>query len=338
MAISLHAVDSTVHQLEVIIAVVAVIALSLIVAFGIVAVRIGLRPLTRVEAVAEHIAAGDLSRRIPQSAPKTEIGRLSNSLNGMLTQIETAFAAREHSEATLRRFVADAHHELRTPLTTIRGYAELLEKDAIPDQAAQRQAVERIDGEATRMGRLVDDLLLLAHLDQERPLHMTPVDLVKLTQDAIADARARDPDRPITYRSDLLDAFVITDADRIRQVLSNLFNNAERHTPPGTNIHVSIDRVDRSARLVIADEGPGLASEQVDRLFERFYRGDPNRSRAQGGSGLGLAIVQAVINASNGTVTCRSAPGEGTAFIVTLPSQQHGLPANAQVFVSRIPG
>jgi two-component system OmpR family sensor kinase len=337
VAISLHNADSTVHRLEEIIALVALAALVLIVVVGIAAVRLGLRPLGRVEEVAEQIAAGDLSRRVPQAESKTEIGRLSRSLNGMLAQIETAFAGRAHSEATLRRFVADAHHELRTPLTTIRGYAELLEKGAIPDHAEQRRAIERIDGEATRMGRLVDDLLLLAYLDQQRPLHMTPVDLVKLTQDAVADARARDLHRPISYRSELLDAYVVTDADRMRQVLSNLLDNAQRHTGPDVAVHVEVSKVDGHARVVVADEGPGIAPAHVAHLFERFYRADPHRSRAQGGSGLGLAIVEAVVQASSGTVTCQSAPGQGTVFTLTMPAQRHGLPVNSHVQANAIP-
>src|SRR5262249_35168556 len=178
---------------------VALGVLAVLLVLATVAVRVGLRPLDDVEHTAEEIAAGDLSRRVPEGSPRTEIGRLSRTFNGMLAQIESAFAARAHSEATLRQFVAAASHELRTPLTTVRGYAELARRGALADPPAQRHAMRRIEAEATRMGGLVDDLLLLAHLDQRRPLNVETVDLGSLTADAVADARVRDPDRPIDY-------------------------------------------------------------------------------------------------------------------------------------------
>jgi two-component system OmpR family sensor kinase len=260
-------------------------------AIAAVAVRIGLRPLVNVERTAEEIAAGDLSRRVPPGPGGTELGRLARTLNAMFAQIEEALAARTRSETALRQFIADASHELRTPLTTVRGYAELARKGAFPDAAAEQRAMGRVEAEASRMGVLVDDLLLLAYLDQERPLHPTKVDLHALTAEAVADARVRAPGRPIDYTAADHPLFVDVDADRIRQVLANLLGNALTHTPDGTPVHV----------------------------FERFYRVDGSRTRARGGSGLGLAIVQAIVRASRGSVSCTSAPGRGTSFVVTLP-------------------
>jgi two-component system, OmpR family, sensor kinase len=319
VAISLHSVDATVHRLEMITGLVALLVLVLLAALATVAVRVGLRPLDAVERTAEDIAAGDLSRRVPAGPPGTEIGRLSNTLNAMLVQIESAFAAREHSERTLRQFIADASHELRTPLTTVRGYAELARKGAFVDEVTEQRAMGRIESEAIRMGGLVDDLLLLAYLDQQRPLMVETIDLGALTSDAVADARARDPRRRIDNSGPADPLRVDADADRMRQVLGNLLGNALVHTPEGTPVHVSLTRLGNEARLVVADEGPGLEPDHVARIFERFYRADPSRSRAQGGSGLGLAIVQAVAQASGGSVACTSVPGEGTTFEMVLP-------------------
>jgi two-component system OmpR family sensor kinase len=319
VAISLQSVNATVHRLEMITWLVALIVLAVLLVLAAIAVRVGLRPLDVVERTAEGIAAGDLSRRVPAGPPGTEIGRLSATLNGMLAQIESAFTAREHSEATLRQFIADASHELRTPLTTVRGYAELARKGALPDEPSRQRAMGRIESEATRMGGLVDDLLLLAYLDQQRPLHAASVNLGLLAADAVADARVRDPERPIRYDLPRRPVRVVVDPDRFRQVLAILLGNALTHTPGGTPVTVTLSTADGQAELVVADEGPGLPPEQVARLFERFYRADPSRSRARGGTGLGLAIVAAVVHASGGTVTCASTVGTGTSFVITLP-------------------
>jgi two-component system OmpR family sensor kinase len=323
VAISLQSVDATVNRLETITWLVASLVLVVLFVLAAVAVRVGLRPLDVVERTAEDIAAGDLSRRVPAGRPGTEIGRLSNTFNGMLARIESAFTAREHSEATLRQFIADASHELRTPLTTVRGYAELARRGALADETNRQRAMGRIESEATRMGGLVDDLLLLAYLDQQRPLKVTTVDLGELAADAVADARVRDPERPIRYAGPDAPVLVDVDPDRFGQVLGNLLGNAIMHTPDGTAVHVSLVRDGARARLVVADEGPGLPADHVDRLFERFYRADPSRSRARGGSGLGLAIVDAVVRASGGTVACRSTLGVGTSFEVVLPLSPH---------------
>ena len=319
VAISLQPSDATVHRLETVTWLVALGVLVALAAIAAVAVRIGLRPLVNVERTAEEIAAGDLSRRVPPGPGGTELGRLARTLNAMFAQIEEALAARTRSETALRQFIADASHELRTPLTTVRGYAELARKGAFPDAAAEQRAMGRVEAEASRMGVLVDDLLLLAYLDQERPLHPTKVDLHALTAEAVADARVRAPGRPIDYTAADHPLFVDVDADRIRQVLANLLGNALTHTPDGTPVHVWLRRADDQVCLEVADEGPGLRPEQAVRLFERFYRVDGSRTRARGGSGLGLAIVQAIVRASRGSVSCTSAPGRGTSFVVTLP-------------------
>jgi two-component system OmpR family sensor kinase len=204
-------------------------------------------------------------------------------------------------------------------LTTVRGYAELARKGALPDEPTRQRAMGRIESEATRMGVLVDDLLLLAYLDQQRPLKVMTVDLGALATDAVADARVRDPQRPIRYDAPSRPIEVDVDPDRFRQVLANLLGNALTHTPDGTPVTVTLTTADSTARLTVADQGPGLPPEQVARLFERFYRADPSRTRARGGTGLGLAIVEAVVQASGGTVRCTSSVGAGTSFVITLP-------------------
>jgi two-component system, OmpR family, sensor kinase len=323
-SVTLRPVDSTVHRLAIVGGAVSLGVLVLMGLLALLVVDLGLRPLEDVEATAAAIAAGDLSRRVPEAPRGTEIGRLSRALNGMLAQIERAFAERETSEQRLRRFVADASHELRTPLTSIRGYAELYRQGAVPDPVDQRRLMGRIEGEAARMGRLVDDLLLLARLDQQRPLERGPVDLAVLATDAVADAQASDPSRPIdlAFHDDTGSLVVTGDEHRLRQVLGNLVGNAVMHTPVGTPVHVRLERgADGRAEVVVADEGQGMPAEQASRVFERFYRADPSRSRAAGGSGLGLSIVQALVQAHGGSVTCDSTPGQGTTFTVRLPVQ-----------------
>ena len=326
IAISLNSVDSTVHRLDLVIWGVSALVLVLLAALGTLAVRLGLRPLTDVEHTAHRIAQGDLSQRVADGRPGTEIGRLTESLNGMLSQIEAAFTARKASEATLRRFVADASHELRTPLTTIRGYAELFRQGAVTDEVSQRRATSRIEAEATRMGRLVDDLLLLADLDQPATSQVAAVgaaDLAAVTSDAVADARAADRGRTITYTGPASCVPVPVDGDRLRQVLANLLTNALVHTPPGNPVELALTTTPTTARLEVRDRGPGIPAADVARIFERFYRPDASRTRARGGTGLGLSIVQAVVAAAGGTVTCDSVPGEGTSFTVELPMSPH---------------
>ena len=327
VALSLRSLDETVSRLRTITLVSSGTVLAALVVVAVGAVRLGLRPLRSVERTAGRIAGGDLSHRVPPGPPGTEVGRLADAINDMLTQIEQSFTAQAHSEETLRQFVADASHELRTPLTTVRGYAELVRRGALPDAPAQEHALRRIEAEATRMGRLVDDLLLLAYLDQHRPLNVTRVDLAQLVDDAVADARARDPQRPIEFAPAAAQVTVDADADRLRQVLGNVLGNALTHTPSGTPVRVVLENAAASVRLSVSDDGPGLPPGVTHRVFERFYRLDKGRSRASGGSGLGLAIVAAVIQASGGSVSCVSEPGRGLTITIELPAANASQPA-----------
>ncbi|ETK30795.1 HAMP domain-containing sensor histidine kinase [Microbispora sp. ATCC PTA-5024] len=298
---------------------------------GVVIVRRSLRPLAEIEATAEAIAQGHLGSRIPDRDPRTEVGRLARSLNGMLAQIEAAFAARaaseaaaRESEARMRRFVADASHELRTPLTSIRGFAEFHRQ--VPDADTTR-LMSRIESEAARMGLLVEDLLLLARLDQQRPLARQPVDLLALAADAVHDARTLRPDRDVSLTIEGDTALIVSgDEVRLRQVVGNLMSNATTHTPEGTPVTVRVGSEGDKAFLEVADKGPGLTAEQAARVFERFYRADPSRTRPSGGAGLGLAIVDSLVRAHGGTVSVRSEPGAGAAFRVVLPLSPEALP------------
>jgi len=319
VAQSLAGVDETSKRLRVIFLFIGLIALLLIGFASRMVIRVGLRPLVAVEETAEKIAAGDLSARLPDAKPDTEVGRLVTSLNAMLSRIEESFAARTASENKLRRFVADASHELRTPLTAIRGFAELHRQGAVKGEAATSELIGRIENESVRMSALVEDLLALARLDQSRDLVSAPVDLTELVSEAVESARAAGPDHPITLNLPE-EAFVLGDARKIHQVVANLLANARIHTPAGTPITVSIESNDEGTTISIADSGPGLSEEDQARIFERFYRADPSRNRAkEEGSGLGLSIVDAVMQAHGGKVGVSSKLGEGATFTVFFP-------------------
>jgi two-component system OmpR family sensor kinase len=324
-----HALLSRLVTIEVI---VGLLVLAILGVAGYLLVRNSLRPLAAVEHTAQAIAAGDLSRRVPAGDERTEVGRLSAALNGMLSRIESAFRAQQASEAQargsedrMRRFVADASHELRTPLTSIRGFAELYRQGAAGNPEEIRRLMERIEAEGARMGLLVEDLLLLARLDQQRPLSIGPVDLASIAGDAVQAARATAPDRPIALHLDesLTEAPVVAGDDaRLRQVVGNLVTNALIHTPEGTRISVSLAQeasVPDLLTLTVADEGPGLDAADAARAFERFYRADSSRTRAAGGTGLGLAIVASLVAAHGGTVQLTTAPGAGAVLTVRLP-------------------
>ena len=304
---------SSLKRVEVIVSVAVVL---IIIGLILWTVRLGLRPLDDMTDTARGIAGGDLRRRIRRSDDRSEVGRLGAALNGMLSQIEAAFAERTASEGRLRRFVADASHELRTPLTSIRGYAELLRKGALDDEPSRRRAAERIEHEATRMGVLVDDLLLLARLDQGRPLEDAPVDLTGVVTEAVEAVRASDPAHPVTL-SARQPVMVSGDADRLRQVADNLLQNASVHTPPGTAVQVEVARSNGHAVLVVADQGPGLTPEEAAHVFDRFYRGEQARGRP--GTGLGLSIVSALATAHGGRAYARPASERGAQFVVELP-------------------
>jgi two-component system OmpR family sensor kinase len=318
VAVSLSEVDFALEQVVQLEVTVGAAALVAMVVLGLLIVRIGLRPLARMGQTAEAIAGGDLSRRVSPATARTEIGRLGLALNGMLSQIESAFAERTRSERRLRRFIADASHELRTPLTSIRGYAELLRRGAQRSPEDSELARRRIEEEATRMSVLVDDMLLLARLDQGRPLEREPVDLQAIARDAWADAYAVAPVRPVTLTAP--EPVLVTGDDmRLRQVVGNLVRNALVYTPPAAPIEIGLARGDGRAVLTVADHGPGLAPEVAARVFEPFFRGDAGRSRDRGGAGLGLSIVAAVVAAHQGEVRVRRTDGGGATFEVELP-------------------
>jgi two-component system OmpR family sensor kinase len=356
VGVDLGSIGKTIGTLTTIDLAVGGAVIVLLAGVGIALIRASLRPLAEIEQTAGAIAAGDLSRRVPDRDPRTEVGRLARSLNLMLGQIERAFRARSASEATarkseerMRRFVADASHELRTPLSVIRGFAEYhRQRGGLREDELDRM-IRRIEDEAARMGMLVEDLLLLARLDQQRPLQRTPVDLLALAADAAQDARLLAPGRDIQLGVGSGGPFlVLGDEARLRQILRNLINNALTHTPEGAPVELRLRSQPGGAALTgtaqaheaadgngagsgagggpdgavvleVADSGPGLTQEQVDRVFERFYRADAARTRKTGGTGLGLAIVAALSAAHGGTVSVDTRPGEGATFRITLP-------------------
>jgi two-component system, OmpR family, sensor kinase len=316
-AMSLSGVDATLHRLLWIALVVTGAVLAALAGLGLWVVRLGLRPLDAIGATAAAIAAGDLTRRVARAEPRTEVGRLGLALNSMLGQIEAAFTATAASEQRLRRFVADASHELRTPLAAVRAYAELFARgaDRRPEDLARSMA--GITRESERMSLLVDDLLLLARLDEGRPLHRELVDLTEIVGDSVETASTVDPDRPIAFEAEA--APVYGDREQLRQIVDNLLANVRAHTPPRAAATVSVRRAESEVVVEVTDSGPGMTSEQAERAFERFYRADPARARARGGVGLGLSIVVAVATAHGGTAAARSEPGRGTTFRITLP-------------------
>jgi two-component system OmpR family sensor kinase len=325
VAIDLSDVSSTVRALTWSQAGIGAAVLLVLGVAGFWVVHRSLRPLAEVEQTAADIAAGQLDRRIPQRDPRTEVGRLSLALNGMLAQIQRAVASSEssaeharRSEERMRRFITDASHELRTPLTTIRGFAELYRQGAARDV---EMLMSRIESESRRMGLLVEDLLLLARLDAQRPLDRHRVDLLALASDSVHDARSIAPKRPITM--EVIDGpgtpEVLGDEARLRQVLGNLVANALQHTPESARVTVRVGTDDANAVLEVADEGPGMSADDAHRIFERFYRTDSSRDRASGGTGLGLSIVDSLVYAHGGTVSVTTAPGRGCRFTVKLP-------------------
>jgi two-component system OmpR family sensor kinase len=339
IALSLGNADAAVqHLLEIELVVGAVVLVGLGV-LGTLLVRLGLRPLTRIEQTAGAIARGELDRRVPDTDDRTETGRLGVALNTMLARLASAMRQREESQQRLRRFVADASHELRTPLTSNRGFAELHRQGGAPEQSDVDRLMRRIEDEATRMGRLVDDLLLLARMDEQRPLNLSDVDVLVLAADAVHDARARDPERPVTLGTPNGPQHVLGDEYQLRAVITNLVSNALTHTPAGTPVRVTVDRPHASRRgpvpvaaagqdnagrrpvlIEVADAGPGLSAEQAPRVFDRFYRTEEAHARHRNGSGLGLAITASIVTAHRGRIELFSAPGAGTRFRVLLPA------------------
>jgi two-component system, OmpR family, sensor kinase len=324
---SLHDLDSAVSRLEVADALAGAVAVVLLAGIGLPLVRASLAPLRRIQETAAAIAAGDLSRRIDHPPARTEVGQLAGALDSMLARIEAAYLARAEGEARavrseerMRRFVADASHELRTPLTSVRGLAEYgLQQGETAGTTELLRLMTLIQRESGRMGRLIDDLLLLARFDADLPLQRRPVDLASIGAEAVAQARLVNPGRPITL--DALEPVVVcADGERIRQVIDNLIGNAIQHTPPQSPVRVSVCHNGRTAQITVADRGPGMTAEQAAHVFERFYRADEARSRARGGTGLGLAIAASLTAAHGGTITVETSPGQGASFRVCLPA------------------
>jgi len=319
VAVSLAGVDRTLHEMTWLFLLISLIILVLIAFLSRFIIQISLRPLSEVEGTAAAIAAGDLSARLPDNNPKTEVGKLTRSLNTMLSRIEESFAVRVASESKLRQFVADASHELRTPLTAIRGFAELHRQGAVEGVEKTKELIGRIEKESIRMGSLVEDLLLLARMDEARPVSMEPVDLTHVLEECIASARAAGPDHPITADIEP-DIFVLGDNKRIHQAIANLLANARTHTPLGTKITVRAKSGKDDTRVSVSDEGPGLSPADQKKIFERFFRADPSRQRSSGeGSGLGLSIVDAIMKLHGGSVSVESELGRGATFTLTFP-------------------
>jgi two-component system OmpR family sensor kinase len=335
-SISLNPTNDTLASLR---RVELIASLAVLLAMGVlvmVVVRRGLRPLRQMAGTADAIASGDLTRRVPEERPGTEVGRLGVALNEMLTQIEGAFAEKSASEERLRQFVSDASHELRTPLTSIRGYAELLGRGGFSDEAGRRKALKRIEEEATRMGGLVEDLLLLAELDRGRPLLAEPVDLQRICADAVGDSNA------VAHGHHLMletgpPVVVVGDGERLAQVAHNLVRNALAHTPPGTEVSVSTGVAQNMGYIEVSDNGPGIAPGEAGRVFDRFYQGDPSRSAT--GTGLGLAIVRAIAEALHGSAEVLSVPGprSGATLVVRIPLAATHVAAAASPTPARSP-
>lgn len=316
---SLAGVNKTIMKLQFYFVLITLIVLVLILFAALAIVRLSLRPLREIEVTAAAIADGDLSARLTETTEKTEVGRLSQSLNTMLGHIERAFEARVQSENRLRRFAADASHELRTPLTAIRGFAELYRQGAVAGEEKTKELLSRIEKESIRMTGLVEDLLTLARMDQAPTVTKSPVDLEKIVNECVISARAAGPAHPITVHS-TGESYILGDGNRIHQAVQNLLANARVHTPAGTPISLTIKEDEYETTITVADSGPGLAEEEQEKIFERFYRADPSRVRAAGeGSGLGLSIVDTIMKAHGGSVTLASEPGKGAAFTLHFP-------------------
>jgi signal transduction histidine kinase len=319
VAIPLTEVDATLTQARWTLLAAGAGALAVAAALVWIIIRRGLRPIDHMIDAAERIANGQLTARTSVPNPASEVGHLSAALNTMLDRIQQAMVTKTESEARMRRFVADASHELRTPLTSIRGYAELHRQGATsPDEIAR--GMERIEREAERMAALLEDLLLLARLDQARVVADDRVDLARVVEETAADARAADPQRSIVVDLPTEAAIILGDRLRLRRVLDNLLANIRDHTDPDTIATVRLASSDGAATLTVADDGPGMSSDEAAHAFERFWQAEPTTAHPRRGTGLGLAIVAELIVAHGGTITLDTSPGAGTSFTITLPT------------------
>jgi len=335
VALPLTAVEATMDRMRATLLGIALGVVALGSLAGYLAVRRSLRPLRTIETTAEAIAAGDLSRRVPESPPTTEVGRLSLALNTMLAQIEEAFGARAASQERMRQFVADASHELRTPLAAIRGYSELYRMGALRTRPAVADTMRRIEDSATRMGTLVEDLLHLARMDEGRPPAQVPVDLSALARDALSDVRALDPRRASSLVTldgvgDVGRCVVLGDDGRLRQVVTNLVGNAVQHTESGTAIEIAVGSEGDHGVIEVRDHGAGISPENAGRVFERFYRVDSSRTRESGGSGLGLAIAATIMAVHGGTIEIRQTEGGGATVRCSVPLAGPQVPQTAR--------
>lgn len=323
-ALSLEDVERTLGRLQILFLFIGLLVLLLVGVVSRVAIRLSMKPLTAIEGTAEAIANGDLSARLPDAKPNSEVGRLTASLNRMLGRIEESFAVQRGSEDKLRRFVADASHELRTPLTAIRGFAELHRQGAISGEEKTKELVGRIESESKRMSALVEDLLTLARLDQARPLAREAIDVKKLVDDVAQAVRAGNPEANITIQLPEDEVFITGDSLKVYQAVLNLAVNAAIHTPAGTPITLTLTAHEEQIQIKVSDLGPGLTPDQQVRVFERFYRVDQSRTRTgTEGSGLGLSIVQAIMDAHQGRVDVQSELGRGTTFTLTFPIREN---------------
>ncbi|MGW7297576.1 sensor histidine kinase [Streptomyces sp. NPDC054829] len=327
-AAPLEEIEDTVTELATIQAVTFGLALLALVVAGRSMLRRGLQPLSDMASTARGITSHDLtdSARLPvRHAARgggPEVEELRTAFNTMLEHIDESLAVRTEAEQRLRRFVADASHELRTPLMSVRGYADLFQYAAANEPEERDKHLARLRAEAARMGFLLDDLLLLARLDAaevQTPLRPRETDLVELVQQAADAFRASHPDHPLTVLPGPATLTARVDPQRIRQVLDNLLTNASVHTPPGTEVSVAVSAAEGTARIRIADAGPGIPAADRERVFDRFYRVDKARSRDRGGSGLGLAVAASLVRAHGGGIDLASEPG-ATVFTVSLPT------------------
>lgn len=299
--------------------VVGAVVLAILGVFIWVVIRAANRQIDQMIDVATRVGAGDLDVRMGGAVGATEAARLANALDAMTAQLRAASTEREEADARLRRFVADASHELRTPLATIRGYAQLHRVGALTNPDESDQAMSRIESETGRMTQLVEEMLLLARLDQQRPLRYDQVDITTIVTDAVADALARQPQRHINLQLPTNPVTVDGDEQQLRQVLENLLENTRVHAPADASVCVRVATEADTAIIVVADNGPGMHPDHAARAFDRFYRAEPARTRTSGGTGLGLAIVASIADAHHGTVTLDTHPGSGATFTLQLP-------------------
>ncbi len=324
MGLPTAAIDRVVGRIGSFLVFLIVGIIALVVFAGRKSVDVALRPLEKMRETARRVsgmqlAVGDagLTERVEIDEPDTEVGQLGQAFNHMLDNVDEALTARRESEAKVRQFVSDASHELRTPLTAIRGYSELTRRQNMDMSDDLRHALDRIESESIRMTALVEDLLLLARLDEGRTLDLAPLDVSKLVKDAVNDATVAAPDH--TWKVKVArGATIAADRDRFYQVLANLLANARTHTPAGTVVTTTVAATDDVVTITVADNGPGIPNEIRESLFERFARADTSRARATGSTGLGLAIVEGLVRAHKGTIVVDSEPGN-TRFTVTIP-------------------